>query len=138
MRHLNHYIVSEQVEVADKTEEWALYRIVGPGAQSHLETFFGASLAPLKRGQTVVAFAAETEDLEARGRRKMESKGADLIVVNDVGKPGIGFEAEENEVLILRRDVPPDLVTRRAKAEVADRIWDAFLAARGAGKAARA
>ncbi len=97
-----------------------------------------ASLAPLKRGQTVVAFAAETEDLEARGRRKMESKGADLIVVNDVGKPGIGFEAEENEVLILRRDVPPDLVTRRAKAEVADRIWDAFLAARGAGKAARA
>jgi phosphopantothenoylcysteine decarboxylase/phosphopantothenate--cysteine ligase len=97
-----------------------------------------ASLGPLKRGQTVVAFAAETEDLEARGRRKMESKGADLIVVNDVGKPGIGFEAEQNEVLILRRDAPSELVTRRAKGEVADRIWDAFLAARGAGKTARA
>jgi len=97
-----------------------------------------ASLGPLKRAQTVVAFAAETEDLEARGRRKMESKGADLIVVNDVGKPGIGFDAEQNEVLILRRDAPSELVTRRAKGEVADRIWDAFLAARGAGKAARA
>ena len=97
-----------------------------------------ASLAPLKRGQTVVAFAAETEDLEARGRRKMESKGADLIVVNDVGKAGIGFDAGENEVLILRRDAPSELVTRRAKGEVADRIWDAFAAARGAGKAARA
>ncbi|HVQ54646.1 MAG TPA: bifunctional phosphopantothenoylcysteine decarboxylase/phosphopantothenate--cysteine ligase CoaBC [Thermoanaerobaculia bacterium] len=97
-----------------------------------------ASLGPLKRAQTVVAFAAETEDLEARGRRKMESKGADLIVVNDVGKPGIGFDAEQNEVLILRRDAPSELVTRRATGEVADRIWDAFLAARGAGKPARA
>ena len=97
-----------------------------------------ASLAPLKRGQTVVAFAAETEDLEARGRRKMESKGADLIVVNDVGKPGIGFDADQNEVLILRRDAAAELVTRRAKGEVADRIWDAFLAARAVAKAARA
>ena len=68
----------------------------------------------------------------------MESKGADLIVVNDVGKAGIGFDADDNEVLILRRDAASELVTRRAKAEVADRIWDAFLAARGAAKAARA
>ena len=92
----------------------------------------------MKRAQTVVAFAAETEDLEARGRRKMESKGADLIVVNDVGKPGIGFDADENEVLILRRDAASELVTRRAKGAVADRIWDAFLAARGVARAARA
>jgi phosphopantothenoylcysteine decarboxylase/phosphopantothenate--cysteine ligase len=90
-----------------------------------------ASLAPLKRGQTVVAFAAETEDLEARGRQKMESKSADLIVVNDVGQPGIGFGSDENEVLILRRDAAPEFVSRRAKGEVADRIWDAFLAVRG-------
>jgi len=90
-----------------------------------------ASLAALRRGQTVVAFAAETEDLEARGRQKMEFKGADLIVVNDVGQPGIGFDADENEVLILSRDAGSEFVSRRAKREVADRIWDAFLAARG-------
>ena len=90
-----------------------------------------ASLGPLKRGQTVVAFAAETDDLEARGRRKMESKGADLVVVNDVGKAGIGFDADETEVLILRRDAASEIVSRRSKGEVADRIWDAFLAARG-------
>jgi phosphopantothenoylcysteine decarboxylase/phosphopantothenate--cysteine ligase len=89
-----------------------------------------ASLTPLKRGQTVVAFAAETEDLEARGRLKMEAKGADLMVVNDVGTPGIGFDADENEVLILRRDAASELVSRRSKDEVADRIWDAFLASR--------
>jgi len=89
-----------------------------------------ASLAPLKRGQTVVAFAAETEDLAERGRRKMESKGADLVVVNDVGRTDIGFDAEENEVLIVGREGRSETVSRRAKREVADRIWDAFLAAR--------
>ncbi len=91
-----------------------------------------ASLATLRRGQTVVAFAAETEDLEAAGRRKMEAKGADLVVVNDVGRRDIGFGADENEVLILRRDGGSEVVSRRPKREVADRIWDAFLAARAA------
>jgi phosphopantothenoylcysteine decarboxylase/phosphopantothenate--cysteine ligase len=91
-----------------------------------------ASLLPLRRAQTVVAFAAETDDLAERGRRKMEAKGADLVVVNDVGRAGIGFDAEDNEVLILRRDGASETVTRRSKREVADRIWDAFLAARAA------
>jgi len=91
-----------------------------------------ASLAPLRRSQTVVAFAAETEDLEARGRRKMEKKSADLIVVNDVGRSGIGFDAEDNEVLILGRDGSKEVVSRRPKRAVADKIWDAVRAVRGA------
>jgi phosphopantothenoylcysteine decarboxylase/phosphopantothenate--cysteine ligase len=89
-----------------------------------------ASLAPLRRGQTVVAFAAETGDFEAAGRRKMEAKGADLIVVNDVGREDVGFDAEDNEVLILRRDGGAATVSRRSKREIADRIWDVFLAVR--------
>lgn len=93
-----------------------------------------ASLRPLRRTQTVVAFAAETQDLEARGRRKMESKGADLIVVNDVGRADIAFDAQENEVLILRRDGESELITRRQKREVADKIWDAFLEVKQAGQ----
>lgn len=96
-----------------------------------------ASLAPLKRGQTVVGFAAETEDLAERGRRKMEAKDTDLLVVNDVGKPGIGFDAEDNEVLILRRDGASETVSRRGKREIAERIWDAFVAARATREAAR-
>lgn len=82
-------------------------------------------IAPLRRGQTVVAFAAETEDLEARGRRKMESKGADLIAVNDVGRSDVGFDSPENEVVLLGRDGASETVSRRSKREVADRIWDA-------------
>ncbi|MFY9551746.1 MAG: bifunctional phosphopantothenoylcysteine decarboxylase/phosphopantothenate--cysteine ligase CoaBC [Thermoanaerobaculia bacterium] len=90
-----------------------------------------ASLAPLKRAQTVVAFAAETEDLEARGRRKMDAKGADLIVVNDVGRKDIGFDTEDNEVLIVTRGKPAERVGKTGKREVAERIWDAFRAERG-------
>ena len=89
-----------------------------------------AGLAPLRRSQTVVAFAAETERLEERGRRKMEAKGADLIVVNDVGRGDIAFDAPDNEVWILRRDGPSELVSRRPKRDVAEKIWDAFLEAR--------
>ncbi len=98
-----------------------------------------ASLRPLKRGQTVVAFAAETEDLERRALQKMETKGADLIVVNDVSRSDIGFESPENEVVILSAGDPPRPITRRPKKDVADAIWDAFLAvrARSAASAGR-
>jgi len=51
VRHLNHYIVSEQVEVADRTEAYSLIRVVGPLARSQLETFFGCHLAGLKHLQ---------------------------------------------------------------------------------------
>jgi phosphopantothenoylcysteine decarboxylase / phosphopantothenate---cysteine ligase len=86
-----------------------------------------AGLVPLKRKQTVVAFAAETEELEARSRRKMESKGADVIVVNDVGRSDIGFDSSENEILLITREGGTESVSRRSKRDVADRIWDAVL-----------
>jgi len=89
-----------------------------------------ASLRPLRRGQTVIAFAAETEDLEARALAKREAKGADVVVVNDVGRPGIGFDAADNEVVILGPGERREVVSRRGKREVADRIWDAFVLAR--------
>ena len=88
-----------------------------------------ASLRPLRRGQTVVAFAAETEDLEARALAKRDAKGADVVVVNDVGRPDVGFDASDNEVVILGPGDRRDPVSRRGKREVADRIWDAFRAA---------
>jgi phosphopantothenoylcysteine decarboxylase / phosphopantothenate---cysteine ligase len=67
-----------------------------------------------------------------RGRRKMEQKDADLIVVNDVGRTDIGFDSKKNEVLILGRDGARETISRRSKREVADKIWDALLAAQGA------
>jgi phosphopantothenoylcysteine decarboxylase/phosphopantothenate--cysteine ligase len=89
-----------------------------------------ASLRPLRRGQTVIAFAAETEDLERRAEAKREAKGADLVVVNDVGRGDVGFESSDNEVIILAPGEEPKRVSRRPKREVADAVWDSFLAVR--------
>jgi len=48
MRHLDHYLISERVEIVDRTKELALVRVVGPQARSFCETSFGFSLEGLK------------------------------------------------------------------------------------------
>jgi phosphopantothenoylcysteine decarboxylase / phosphopantothenate---cysteine ligase len=73
--------------------------------------------------QTVVGFAAEHGDDRARARAKLARKGADLIVLNDVSDPSIGFESEQNAVtLIGPSDETP--LPRAPKDEIADRILD--------------
>ena len=73
---------------------------------------FSVDLGKAKRpGQTLVGFAAETNDLLANAQRKLTTKGLDLIVANDVGAPGVGFDHDTNAVSILsaagaREDVP--------------------------------
>jgi phosphopantothenoylcysteine decarboxylase/phosphopantothenate--cysteine ligase len=52
-------------------------------------------------GGTLVGFAAETENLEANAREKLQRKACDLIVANDVSQPGIGFDSDVNEVLLV-------------------------------------
>lgn len=61
-----------------------------------------AALGAARRpGQTIVGFAAETDDLRANAVEKLRRKGADLIVGNDVSAPGVGFEHDTNAVVIL-------------------------------------
>ncbi|MFC7339231.1 phosphopantothenoylcysteine decarboxylase [Haloferula chungangensis] len=52
----------------------------------------------------LVGFAAETENLEANAREKLQRKGCDLIIANDVSKPGIGFDSDRNRVLLVHPD----------------------------------
>ncbi len=52
----------------------------------------------------LVGFAAETEDLEANARRKLEQKSCDLVVANDVSRSDIGFDSHENEALLVFSD----------------------------------
>jgi phosphopantothenoylcysteine decarboxylase/phosphopantothenate--cysteine ligase len=61
-------------------------------------------LGTLKGEKVLVGFAAETSDLEAAGRKKLKWKNLDLVVVNRVGAPRTGFEADTNEAMILSRD----------------------------------
>lgn len=92
-------------------------------------------LAPMRGRQTVIAFAAETGDLEERGRRKMDAKGASLVVVNDVSRSDVGFDAPDNEVLLVAPGEPAKRVARASKREVADRIWDEVLRIRSSLRA---
>lgn len=74
--------------------------------------------------QTLVGFAAEHGgDFVDRARGKLERKGLDAVVVNDVSDPAIGFESEQNEVTIVETDGETTL-PRGSKLEVAERILD--------------
>jgi phosphopantothenoylcysteine decarboxylase / phosphopantothenate---cysteine ligase len=75
-------------------------------------------------GQTLVGFAAEAGDgAVAYGRDKLTRKGLDAVVVNDIAAPGIGFDATDNEVVIVTAD-REIAVPRGAKALVARAIID--------------
>lgn len=85
-----------------------------------------AGIAARKGSRVVVAFAAESGDgQEERARRKLVAKNADWIVWNDVGREGVGFGSDENEVVLLSASGQRLEVSRRPKKEIADRIWDA-------------
>lgn len=72
----------------------------------------------------VVGFAAETEDLEAAARGKLTDKRADMLVANDVSRPEIGFDSDENEVLVLFRDRGPQTLPRCAKRLLAGQLME--------------
>ena len=85
-------------------------------------------------GQTIVGFAAETaptgDELLEKGRAKRRRKGVDLLAVNEIGWAK-GFEASDNELLIL--DARDGVVARAkgSKRDVAGALWDAVLRVRG-------
>jgi phosphopantothenoylcysteine decarboxylase/phosphopantothenate--cysteine ligase len=90
-----------------------------------------STLGKRKERQLLVGFAAETGDLEAEGRRKLAEKDLDLIVVNQVGKPGTGFGSYTSWAALFARE--GDDVGFRAwtKAELAGAICDRLAAALG-------
>jgi phosphopantothenoylcysteine decarboxylase/phosphopantothenate--cysteine ligase len=76
-------------------------------------------------GQVLVGFAAEHgEGAIEYGRGKLERKGLDAVVVNDISRPDIGFDGDHNEVTIVTATADQH-VERASKAEVARAICDA-------------
>jgi phosphopantothenoylcysteine decarboxylase/phosphopantothenate--cysteine ligase len=80
-------------------------------------------------GQVLVGFAAETGDLEERAAAKLETKSVDLMVANDVSRPGVGFDHETNAVTILSRDGSRRQIPLSSKRVVADAVLDAVVTA---------
>lgn len=84
-----------------------------------------SELAALKsRPGVVVAFAAETDDLENNARSKLAAKGVDLVVGNDVSRKDIGFDSPDNEVVIVGRDGDLIRLGKASKREIAHAILD--------------
>ena len=90
-----------------------------------------ASLAAERRpGQTLIGFAAEHGgDFIERARGKLERKGIDAIVVNDVSDAAIGFDSTENEVTVVEADGGHP-IPRGSKEDVAEAILDRVAALR--------
>jgi phosphopantothenoylcysteine decarboxylase / phosphopantothenate---cysteine ligase len=86
--------------------------------------------AQRRSGQLLVGFAAEHgEGAVEYGRRKLERKGLDAIVVNGISRADIGFEGDHNEVTIVTATAD-EHIERASKAEVARAICDAVVALR--------
>ena len=89
-----------------------------------------ATLGKAKRsGQVFVGFAAETNDVLAHARDKLARKNLDMIVANDVTRPGAGFDVDTNIVTLITKD-RQEALPMMSKAEVAQRILDRALALR--------
>jgi phosphopantothenoylcysteine decarboxylase / phosphopantothenate---cysteine ligase len=74
-------------------------------------------------GQVLVGFAAESDNLEEEGRRKLLAKNLDLVVVNDIGRDNAGFDVDTNQVILVDRGGSRSLPLL-SKEQTADRIWD--------------
>jgi len=92
------------------------------------------AIRPIKGSCFVVGFAAETENLRENAMAKRAAKGMDLIVANDVGREGAGFDGETNAALLIdgAGEVEIPLVSKR---QLADRILDRVAERRGTSAA---
>lgn len=81
-----------------------------------------SAVSPLKGNRLFIGFAAETNDVMEEARGKLSRKGLDLIVANDVTKPGAGFEVDTNIVTLIPAEGPAEALPLMSKAAVAVRI----------------
>jgi len=83
-----------------------------------------------KAGQTLIGFAAETENLHENAEKKLSRKNLDMIVANDVTRPGAGFDVDTNIASILTEDGVEELPLMK-KTELAQVIFDRAMKLRG-------
>lgn len=83
-----------------------------------------AEVGQKKGDRLLIGFAAETENLVAEARRKLESKNCDMVVANLVGPEETGFGADDNEVTLVMRTGEVVRLPRASKLEVAGAIFD--------------
>jgi|GEM_PF-48430 len=80
------------------------------------------TIKPRKGKRVVVGFAAETFEVEAEARRKLDAKGLDMIVANDVTQADAGFDVDTNRVVLITKTAVPLPLPLMSKREVGERI----------------
>jgi len=85
-------------------------------------------LSDKKDGKLLVGFAAETEELTANAEKKLREKNLDMIIANNVAETGSGFDGDTNIATILDRTGAKRSLPLMSKDELADCIYDHFLA----------
>jgi phosphopantothenoylcysteine decarboxylase/phosphopantothenate--cysteine ligase len=83
-----------------------------------------AALAGARGRRVLVGFAAETRDVVAHAEGKLQRKGLDLIVANDVGAPGAGFDVDTNSAVLIDRNGERTESGLVSKEDLADLILD--------------
>jgi phosphopantothenoylcysteine decarboxylase/phosphopantothenate--cysteine ligase len=91
-----------------------------------------AKLGALKGSRFLIGFAAETRDLVANARRKLQAKGVHLMVANDVMAEGAGFDVDTNIVTLIDRSGRVERLAKMSKDDVAAAIIDRVVDLRGA------
>jgi len=128
-----HHVVIKAAAVADFTPQTPSTQKLKKGLSEDVHLVLRrtpdilSALGNLPQRPFIVAFAAETENLENNAREKLLNKQADLIVANDVSDGSIGFDADHNEILLLSRDGGREAIPRSSKRVIADRILDAVV-----------
>ena len=84
-------------------------------------------VAKKKSSQLIVGFAAESENIVQSATEKLQRKQLDLIVANDISAPGIGFQSDNNQVILIDRDSKAESLPLLSKMEIADILLDRIL-----------
>ncbi|PIC65679.1 bifunctional phosphopantothenoylcysteine decarboxylase/phosphopantothenate--cysteine ligase CoaBC [Sporosarcina sp. P13] len=85
------------------------------------------SLGDRKQQQLLIGFAAETTDVITYGKKKLESKNLDYIIVNDVTDPGGGFGSDTNVVTLLSREGEATPFNAMAKDQLAICLFETII-----------
>jgi len=83
-----------------------------------------AEICSQKGDRLVVGFAAESENVVPNARRKLERKGCDLLVANDVSRGDAGFDVDTNAVYLLDRNGEVEEIPLLSKDEIAAQVLD--------------
>lgn len=92
-----------------------------------------AELGQIKTTQTLIGFAAETEETVKHATDKLHRKNADMIIANDVTAPGAGFGSDTNIVKLLYRDGTVQELPQMDKQELAQLLLDKILIIKNKG-----